>query len=130
MIYLDTHVLALLYAGRQDDLPAPARTAVEGHDLLISPMVGLELQLLFERGRTLVAPGIVLEALSAEIGLAICDLEFSLVAARARELSWTRDPFDRVIVAHAMVRGAPLVTRDRLIRERYEQAIWERPLSD
>jgi len=130
MIYLDTHVLALLYAGRQDDLPAPARAAIEGEDLLISPMVGLELQLLFERGRTLVAPATVLEALSTEVGLEICDLGFPLVSTRARELSWTRDPFDRLIVAHSMVRGAPLVTRDRHIRQHYARAFWDRSLVD
>ena len=72
----------------------------------------------------------VLEALSAEIGLSVCDLSFPLVAARAREANWTRDPFDRLIVAQAQARGAPLITRDRLIRKHYARAIWDSARSE
>jgi PIN domain nuclease of toxin-antitoxin system len=37
---------------------------------------------------------------------------------------WTRDPFDRLLVGHALARGAPLLTKDRLIRRHFRQAIW------
>ena len=43
----------------------------------------------------------------------------------AAEETWTRDPFDRVIVAQARLRGAPLLTKDRAIHAGYERAIWE-----
>lgn len=33
----------------------------------------------------------------------------------AADLGWTRDPFDRLIVAHAQLRGWRLATGDRLI---------------
>jgi PIN domain nuclease of toxin-antitoxin system len=33
----------------------------------------------------------------------------------AVDLSWTRDPFDRLIVAHARLRGWRLATGDRVI---------------
>jgi PIN domain nuclease of toxin-antitoxin system len=33
----------------------------------------------------------------------------------AVDLSWTRDPFDRLIVAHARLRGWRLATGDRMI---------------
>jgi PIN domain nuclease of toxin-antitoxin system len=32
-------------------------------------------------------------------------------------LAWTRNPFDRIIVAHALVRGWRLATADRVILE-------------
>ena len=63
--------------------------------------------------------------LSDEIGLTVCDLAFALVAARARDERWTRDPFDRLIVAQAQVRGAPLLTRDDHIHRHYARAIWD-----
>ncbi len=46
------------------------------------------------------------------------------VVERAMTLSWTRDPFDRVIVATADLHGAPLLTRDERIRENYPAAVW------
>jgi PIN domain nuclease of toxin-antitoxin system len=39
--------------------------------------------------------------------------------------SWTRDPFDRIIVSQAALRNAPLVTRDQVIRDHYSQAVWD-----
>jgi PIN domain nuclease of toxin-antitoxin system len=125
MIYLDTHVVAWLYQGQLDLIPAEAHTALEIEDLLISPMVALELQLLNERGRFKPAVAEVLTALAFEIGLVECDLAFGLVAARARHERWTRDPFDRLIVAQAQVRSAPLLTCDRRIREHYPRAFWD-----
>lgn len=52
MIYLDTHVLVWLYAGRPDLLPAGARALIDANALLVSPIVALELQYLHETGRT------------------------------------------------------------------------------
>lgn len=43
----------------------------------------------------------------------------------AAGLTWTRDPFDRLIAAHAIVAGAPLLTADRTILENLPQAVWE-----
>ena len=39
-------------------------------------------------------------------------------------LSWTRDPFDRLIVAQAAVRDARLITKDRVLRKRYGASLW------
>jgi len=41
-----------------------------------------------------------------------------------KHLSWTRDPFDRLIVAHALAYSAVLCTRDRLVRDNYSHATW------
>lgn len=124
LIYLDTHVASWMFAGRTDLLPPAVQSFLEEHDLLISPAVRLELEYLFEVGRTAEPARVVVETLQREVGLAVCDLPFPHVVEVAVEQSWTRDPFDRLIVAQAILRGVPLVTRDRLIRDCYEKAFW------
>jgi PIN domain nuclease of toxin-antitoxin system len=125
VIYLDTHVVAWLFAGRLDLLSARARQLLEDGSLLISPMVELELEYLFEIGRTTLPGRDVVESLRGEIGLGVCDLPFRRVVSAALGQSWTRDPFDRVVTAHATLRQAPLLTQDRVIRQHYPRAVWD-----
>jgi len=122
--YLDTHVAAWLFAGERTLLSRGARHAIEGHTLRVSPAVVLELEFLFETRRTSVPGAAVIEDLRERIGLTICDLPFPDVARAACGVTWTRDPFDRLIVGQATVRGTPLITKDRLIRRAYAPAVW------
>jgi PIN domain nuclease of toxin-antitoxin system len=122
--YLDTHVVVWLYAGRLDLVPPSAAARLEQDDLLVSPAVRLEVQYLHEIGRIRVPPGEVFPYLEASVGLGVCDLPFSRIVTAALGHSWTRDPFDRLIVAQAAVRGATLLTRDEQIRARYPKATW------
>jgi PIN domain nuclease of toxin-antitoxin system len=124
VIYLDTHLVAWLYAGRLDLVPEAVKRLLEAEPLLVSPMVALELQYLEEVGRATVGAETVLGALKGEIGLEVCDLPFERVVAGALSLRWTRDPFDRLIVSQADLREAPLVTKDRSIRENYARGVW------
>ena len=124
MIYLDTHVVLWLREGLMDRLTKTARRLLEENDLLISPMVRLELQYLFEIKRCSSAAHLILKELQSEIGLSVCDLPFDLVASKATEITWTHDPFDRLIVANASCRGARLVTKDAGIRRHTKLAVW------
>ena len=124
LIYLDTHVTAWLYAGRVELFPGAARARLESSDLLVSPMVLLELQYLFEVGRSREPATNVVEALREEIGLAVCDRPFARVVQAALDQDWTRDPFDRLIVSQAALGEAPLLTKDRAIHDHYAQAVW------
>lgn len=124
LTYLDTHVVAWLYAGRVDLISRAAATLIEEGEMLISPMVSLELQYLQETGRIAVGANTIVRALQAQIGLRICDLVFPTVVASALEQSWTRDPFDRVIVGQAAAAGRPLVSKDRSIRQHYRRTVW------
>ncbi len=126
VIYADTHVVAWLYAGRADLIPPRARALIADHPLLVSPMVVLELEYLFETRRTSEPARRVLEVLGLDLGLRLCDLSFAAVAEVATRQSWTRDPFDRLIVAQAVLRRAPLITRDADIRAHYDRAVWGR----
>ncbi|HAV63676.1 MAG TPA: hypothetical protein DCY13_15080 [Verrucomicrobiales bacterium] len=124
MIYLDTHVVVWLYAGLVERFSPAARVALEENDLLISPIVRLELQLLQEIGRTSVAPGKIIGVLESDLGLTICPQPFAAVVRQAEKVSWTRDPFDRMIVGQAEAGGSPLLTRDEVIRQNFGKAIW------
>jgi PIN domain nuclease of toxin-antitoxin system len=124
LIYLDTHVTAWLYAGQTERIPAAARKALNENELLISPMVLVELQYLIEIGRFTDPVEQVLEVLGRDLGLKVCDLPFPEVARRALAQSWTRDPFDRLIVSQASLREAPLVTKDSDIHDHYGSALW------
>jgi PIN domain nuclease of toxin-antitoxin system len=59
-----------------------------------------------------------------QIGLQACNKSFLEVIQRASQLSWTRDPFDRVITAQAALEQDRLITKDRVILEKYEHAVW------
>lgn len=101
-----------------------AQEAIDQNELRVSPAVVLELEYLHEIGR--LGPGArkIAGALAAELGLRICDLPFPAIVDCALQEKWTRDPFDRLIVAHAKVQGAPLITKDEKIRRHYRRAIW------
>ena len=125
MIYLDTHVAGWLYASATDLLSEEAARRLEAADeIRISPMVRLELQYLYEIGRVTQPATLVLDALQATIGVRVCDVPFPSVARAAEAETWTRDPFDRMIVAQASLREAPLLTKDRVLLEHYDRAIW------
>ena len=128
LIYLDTHVVAWIFAGRPELLSPAARTLIDERDLLISPMVVLELQYLFEVKRASKPASVVIASLQEEIGLGVCTLPFEKVIALASSLSWTRNPFDRLIVAQAELAEASLVTKDETIRKHFPRAAWDRPV--
>jgi PIN domain nuclease of toxin-antitoxin system len=123
--YLDTCVVVWLFGGETDKLSKAAAAGIgEAEDILVSPAVVLELQLLHEIKRAKTTARKVIERLSAEIGLAVCRLPFASVVEHALDQAWTRDPFDRLIVAHARANDASLITRDERIRRHYRRSVW------
>lgn len=124
MTYLDTHVVMWLYDAEIQKLSRGATDQIESGELLISPMVLIELGFLQEIGRIRPAPATVLDRLADSVDLRMCPTPFPEIAQHALDLSWTRDPFDRLIVGHAAAKRAPLVTKDSLIRRHYSRAVW------
>jgi PIN domain nuclease of toxin-antitoxin system len=125
VIHLDTHVVVWLYAGDLGRFSPGAKRRLGGEELRISPMVALELQYLHEVGRISESASVVISELGRKLGLAQVDGDFSTVVASAMDLDWTRDPFNRLIVAHASLHGALLLTKDRTIRRNYRHAVWD-----
>lgn len=123
--YLDTHVVAWLYAfGASALSPSAAETLRSVGELRVSPMVRLELRYLHEIGRLSEPPAPALDELGARLGLFLCRAPFASVVLEAEKQTWTRDPFDRLIVAQAAVHDALLVTKDEAIRANYARAQW------
>lgn len=124
MIYLDTHVVVWLYAGELDRISKPAQNLIEENDLVISPMVILELTYLQEIDRLSVESTVIIESLEAAIGLCICRLSFHRLVMEAMIQKWTRDPFDRIIAANALCAKSKLLTKDATILKHCPYAIW------
>jgi PIN domain nuclease of toxin-antitoxin system len=124
VIYLDTHAAVALYQAELSAFSAAALKELEEEsDLRVSPMVLLELEYLQEIKRIRIPAAQIVSSLGAEIGLTVCDLPFPQVIRQAIEERWTRDPFDRIIVAHAKANEAVLITRDRAMLRRYSRAM-------
>ena len=123
--YIDTQVAIWLNEANLAKLSPKALSLIEAADVRISPMAVVELEYLYEIRRIIVEPQAILVKLGAEIGLTVCDHPFPAITEMALGETWTRDPFDRIIVAHAKSNGAsPLVTKDEVIRANYPNARW------
>ncbi len=97
---------------------------LEHENLALSPFVHLELAYLCEVGRIKDPVVSVVEELTTRLEMTLVDVSAALVCARAAHLNWTRDPFDRLLAAHAMVAGIPLVTKDETMRRHLALAWW------
>ena len=124
LIHLDTHVVVWLFTGDLDLFSPQVRWDLEESELLISPVVRLELQYLREIDRISVGAREVTENLQRTIGLQISDTPFDQVISEALLNTWTRDPFDRIITAQANLGEHRLLTKDQKIRDHYERAYW------
>ena len=124
LIYLDTHVVVWLYAGEISKFSEQAKGQINSNEVIISPVVRLELQYLFEIQRIINEAKLIVSDLSDRIGLKICDKGFNNIISGALDYSWTRDPFDRIIVANANVNHNILITKDQNILNNYDRAIW------
>ncbi len=124
MIYLDTHVVVWLYAGNLTLISKDALRMIEDHQVLISPMVLLEVDFLYEIKRIKVESEYIQSYLEQQIGLTVCNTKFEFVCKNAARQKWTRDPFDRLITAQAAITKSILITKDQNIRQNYTQAIW------
>lgn len=115
-----------LYAGLLERLPKSARALIAGErKLRISPLVSLELAYMHEIGRARDPAPMMLAALRQSTGLEVADVSLAELTDTALGLTWTRDPFDRMIAAQAIVADAPLVTADRTILEHLPLATWD-----
>lgn len=124
LTFLDTHVVAWLYSGFDELLSSSALDAMDEATLRISPMVVLELEYLHEIGRLSLGGDAIATALAAERGIQRDPHPFGSVVREALTQTWTRDPFDRMIAAHAVAAGGSLVTKDERMLANVTAAIW------
>ncbi len=112
MILLDTNAFIWLEAGH------PRAAPLGAGPFALSPASVLELAYLVELGKLRPSQPDFLAALGDHPFIRIDNIHASPWFLRAATLTWTRDPFDRLIAAHALHRGWKLATGDaRLVRE-------------
>ena len=126
MIFLDTHA-AIFLTRKASKVPRRAMELLDSQALFISPMVRLEFDFLHESQNIHEEPAAIWELLQRDLAITIETEGWARAAEIAQVLNWTRDPFDRLIVAHALVWSAPLLTRDTLMHEHYALAFWDEP---
>jgi PIN domain nuclease of toxin-antitoxin system len=116
VILLDTHALVWLSAGHRRAQPLRGRG-----QLFASPASVLEMQLLIEAGRLRLRAE-SLDAFTTDLRWTLDDPSAAGWFRKACDVHWTRDPFDRLLVAHARLRNWRLATADDHLLDRLGSA--------
>jgi PIN domain nuclease of toxin-antitoxin system len=112
MILLDTNAAYWLHENHRR-----ARPLLKLARLHLSPASLLEFQVLLERGRVEFGSYATAAHLVHDARWRFDEPPAGPWFSRAIEISWTRDIYDRLLVAHARVRGWKLATGDEHILE-------------
>ena len=111
LILLDTNAVIWLHRGDR----RAAALAGRATRLYASPATILELQFLIEAGRLRLRAGASVSQLIHDDRWVVDDPASAAWFEKAGEIGFTRDPFDRLIVAHARLRQWRLATGDRAL---------------
>jgi len=122
--YIDTNVALWLVNGNKQIFSTRAKNEINNSKLLISPMVILEFKYLEEIGRVTTSPERIVKLLYTDFHIEICDKPFLDIIKSSISFDFTRDPFDRIITAHAALENSKLITKDQFILDNYKNAIW------
>jgi PIN domain nuclease of toxin-antitoxin system len=123
VIHLDTNVVVFLFRGEISQLSSTAKAVVNSDQLVISPLVLLELQLIGHRWGS-PAPDEVLRFLRRDFAIDVSRTPLLAIVEKSLPLTWTREPMDRLIVGNALADEAKLLTKDRNIRAHFPGAVW------
>jgi PIN domain nuclease of toxin-antitoxin system len=85
----------------------------------VSPVSFLEIQFLAEIGRLTVRNPEFTNAVMSDARFTVDDIPLTNLVRHALRLEWTRDPFDRLLVAHSSARRIGFCTTDRGIRDHH-----------
>jgi len=124
LIFIDTHIIVWLYDALGHKFTKRAKEAINEGQVVISPVSKLELEYLHEIKRLKPKPEPVVMSLENSTGATVSQSSFMKIIDTAITLSWTRDLFDGLIVADALINNACLVTKDKTILKNYPLAIW------
>ncbi len=124
---LDTHVF--LWSATDDPrLSGTARGLIEdgNNEIVLSAASAWEIAIKCRRGRLPLPgpPGEYVSTRVALLGIARLSIDFEHALRVAALPAIHNDPFDRILVAQAMVEGIPIVTDDRHIARYEVETIW------
>lgn len=113
-LLLDTHFLLwiALDVPRVDEFPWLERYRPWG----VSPVSFLEVQFLSGVGKLEAKSSEFAAAVGRDARFVVDEVPLGSLIDRALPLTWTRDPFDRLLAAHSEARRTPLCTLDRRMR--------------
>ena len=118
MILLDTHAFIWM-ASDPEKLSSRAIEAIQRNreGLIVSMATCWEVALLHKRGRLSlpVSPDRFLEKAITRHGIHEVPFARATILASVALPEIHRDPFDRILIAEALLRGCPIVTRDEMI---------------
>ncbi|MBM4184412.1 MAG: type II toxin-antitoxin system VapC family toxin [Gemmatimonadetes bacterium] len=116
-VLLDTHFLLWIVADvpRVDEFPWLERYRPWG----VSPVSFLEVQFLAEVGKIEANTPELIDAVGRDGRFIVDEVPLVPLIEKAVQLTWTRDPFDRLLAAHSEARAAPLCTVDRSLRREH-----------
>ena len=118
MILLDTNAVIWMLAGH----PKAAALLETGARLFVSPVSLLEMEFLVEVGRVS-EPAEGMFSLTDDPRWDLDSPSSEVVFRTAVDPDWTRDPFERLLVAHARCRRFRFATGDRFLLERLPEAV-------
>jgi len=121
--FLDTHIVIWLYEKRINLLSEKAKKYIEENDLLVCPVVNLEIEYLFEIEKIKDNSETIISYLEKYIDLRVENSNFMEIIKISINEKWTRDPFDRIIVAHAKFMDLTLISKDEKINRNYFRTI-------
>jgi PIN domain nuclease of toxin-antitoxin system len=123
---LDTHTLIWLDQDHSKLSTAAARFIQDpGNDIVVSVMSVWEMVIKLQTGKIqLPDPVAALISRQAANGIRLMGVELSHVLAVETLPNPHRDPFDRIIVAQAIVEGAVLLTADKVFQQYPVTVVW------
>lgn len=113
---LDTHLVLWIVQGSTSLEKAPWLDRYKPWGL--SPVSLLEMQYLREVGRLPIDKDFF-DTLTGDPRFLLDEVPTVPLFRHALGVSWTREPFDRLLAAHSLARRVPLCTVDRTIREHH-----------
>ena len=116
--------MVALFIGDSGKIGKDAIREIDRRQPVITPAVILELQMLHEIGRLKFGAMHVFTGVAQSIGLTVDEPAWELLYHEVLQQSWTRDPFDRMIVGHAACRKAVLISKDEVVRRHYPKTVW------
>ena len=113
-VLLDTHFLLwlVLESNRRTQFPWLHRYRPWG----VSPVSFLEIQFLAEVGKLSVKNPEFAQTVMNDPRFIVDGIALDTLVSHALPLTWTRDPFDRLLAAHSAARHVSLCTTDPAIR--------------
>jgi PIN domain nuclease of toxin-antitoxin system len=118
MLLLDTHAFVWL-ASDQTQLTPAGKAAIRAAAgaLCVSSITGLEIAILVKRGRLSLPlpPGVFIERALRQHAIEEVPLDLVIAMRSAALPDIHNDPFDRLVLATALTRGCPVLSKDTIL---------------